>query len=560
MTTATDEHIAEALSVACAATREGDLQDLDAVADNLELCDGGVLHALRAALNYMLVLDSHREGWGAFHPSMEFGGKVYPAPLSRIEPSWFPIWARAFSCAPYAHIQARFADLLWEAKYGDNERYKWGQRAIDAYLRALGEPFGEDVYLVEGACRALALARQLEDKKRQSSSVKALRDLVRNDLDKPEYVPGVTLQSLAALASLPPADRPDDLPDLIEAAFECEQPFYTRINCLNLKLMLAGTQEEQRALWEVQVNLHAKEARVADSELARFKHFQDAIQLAEKHGLKDLGNELQREVGPLSEDALERVEATFEIPAANVEALIQLIVGDDNLRNALIRFGNEVPSGDPAQNRALAQGEFLWRSLATNLITGDKGELIKQFQTREDFEAYQVVSIEAENIGLFAAIAVHILKAIEDKYGAMGADASVFGSDLVDETQAEWIALAVRHYEAEDYRSSVAVLAPRLENAIRGLAQRKGIVILRDSKGGKRVGGVKDLTGVLSELKGRMLEAKRRYWRTLLVESLGFNLRDRVAHGLIDDPTPQEAAILIHAACQLLTLHIQEPS
>ena len=560
MTTATDEHIAEALSVACEATREGDLQVLDAVADNLKMCDDGVLQALRAALNYMLVLDGHWEGWGAFHPSMEFGDKVYPAPLSRIERSWFPIWARVFSCAPYAYLQARFADLLWEAKYGDNERYKWGQRAIDAYLRALDEPFGEDVYLAKGACRALALTRQLRDEKRQSSAVKALRDLVRNDLDKPEYVPGVTLRSLAALASLPPSARPDDLLDLIEAAFECEQPFYTRINCVDLKLMLAGTQEEQRALWEVQVNLHAKEARVADSELARFKHFQDAIQLAEKRGLKDLSNELQREVGPLSEDALERVEATFEIPAANVEALIQLIVGDDNLRNALIRFGNEVPSGDPAQNRALAQGEFLWRSLATSLITGDKGELIKQFQTREEFEAYQVVSIEAENIGLFAAIAVHILKAIEDKYGAMGADASVFGSDLVDETQAEWIALAVRHYETEDYRSSVAVLAPRLENAIRGLAQRKGIVILRDSKGGKRVGGVKDLTGVLSELMGRMLEAKRRYWRTLLIESLGFNLRDRVAHGLIDDPTPQEAAILIHAACQLLTLHIQEPS
>ena len=98
MTTATDEHIAEALSVACEATREGGLQDLDAVADNLELCDGGVLQALRAALNYMLVLDSRRGGWGVFHPSIEgFGSEPYPPPLSCVPPSWFPIWARAFS-------------------------------------------------------------------------------------------------------------------------------------------------------------------------------------------------------------------------------------------------------------------------------------------------------------------------------------------------------------------------------------------------------------------------------------------------------------------------------
>ena len=122
----TDEHIREALSVACEATREGDLQDLDVVADNLELCDDGVLQALRAALNYMLVLDSEGEGWGVFHPSIEgFGSEPYPPPLSRVPPSWLSIWARAFSCAPYAYVQARFADLLWEAKYGGKEKYKW---------------------------------------------------------------------------------------------------------------------------------------------------------------------------------------------------------------------------------------------------------------------------------------------------------------------------------------------------------------------------------------------------------------------------------------------------
>jgi len=100
MTTVTEEQLKEALSIACEATREGDLQVLDEVAANLELCDDTVLQALRAALHYMLVLDSQREGWGVFHPAMEFGDKVYPVPLSRIDPPWFPIWARAFSCAP----------------------------------------------------------------------------------------------------------------------------------------------------------------------------------------------------------------------------------------------------------------------------------------------------------------------------------------------------------------------------------------------------------------------------------------------------------------------------
>ena len=444
----TDEHIREALSVACEATREGDLQDLDVVADNLELCDDGVLQALRAALNYMLVLDSEREGWGVFHPSIEgFGSEPYPPPLSRVPPSWLSIWARAFSCAPYAYVQARFADLLWEAKYGGKEKYKWGQRAIDAYLLALDEPFGEDVHLVKGACRALSLAKQLKDKKRQALVVAALRDLVRRDIETSDIVPGVTIRSLDVLADLPRAQHPEDLGDLIDAVIQHKQPLHVRLACLGLKLLLAQTQEEQRDLWEAQVNAHADEGRPQEG-LARFMHFQNAIQLAEKHGLRDLTNELQQEVGPLSEDSLQRVEIENEIPAPIMEGIIGYFVGDDNLSNALRRFGGEIPSGDPAQNRASAQREFSLRSLMTNLITGDQGELIKQFQTPEEFENYQVVYIEAQNISFFAAVAVHILKAIKERYGAIGADTSVFESEMVDETQAEWIALAVRHYEA----------------------------------------------------------------------------------------------------------------
>ena len=156
---------------------------------------------------------------------------------------------------------------------------------------------------------------------------------------------------------------------------------------------------------------------------------------------------------------------------------------------------------------------------------------------------------------------MEILKAIRQRYGPLGDNSHVFESDLIDDTQAEWIALAVQHHEAGDYRSSVSVMAPRLENAIRGVALRIGVATLRNSRGGQQTGGVKPLGRLLSDLKNLMPEAARRYWKTLLVDPLGgINLRNEVGHGLKDHPTPQNAAILIHAACQLLTLHIEEPS
>ena len=553
----TDEHIKQALSVACETTREGDLQVLDAVADNLDLSDDGILQALRAALNYMLVVDGQRKGWGAFGPMWEIDNKVYPPPLSQTSPSWHPIWERAFFCAPYAYIQARFADLLWEAKYGGQKRHEWGQRAIDAYLQALDEPFGEDVYLVEGACRALGLTKSLGDKKRQPSAIRALRNLARDDLADCEYVPGVTLRSLAALVSLPPEDRPPDLSDLIDAAYQCEKAFHTRLQCLELKLGLAETEEDKRFLWEAQVEIHADEARTSTG-LAQFHHFENAVQLAEERGLKDLANDLKRESEPLSEDSLQRVETTVEIPASEVEEEIGRVVGDDNLSNALRRFGRYTPSGDPAGNRALAQkvmNQFVFASLATTLVTNNEGRLVKKLQTPEEKMDYQVISLEALGIRIFAGIAVNILTAIRKRYGPIGDENAVFASGLVDKTQAEWIALAVRHYEAGDYRSSVSVMAPRLENAIRDIAQRVGIATWRHSIRSGRTGGEKPFGRLLKDFKGLVPETNRRYWRTLLAEPLGVNLRNRVAHGLIDHPSPADAAILIHTACQMLTPH-----
>ena len=199
--------------------------------------------------------------------------------------------------------------------------------------------------------------------------------------------------------------------------------------------------------------------------------------------------------------------------------------------------------------------QFVFTSLAATLVTNNEGHLVKKLQTPEEKMDYQVISLEALGIRIFAGIAVEILTAIRKRYGPIGDDIAVFESGLVDKTQAEWIALAVRHYEAGDYRSSVSVMAPRLENVIRDIAQRVGIATWRHSTRSGRTGGEKPLGRLLSDLKYLVPEANRRYWKTLLAEPLGVNLRNKVAHGLIDHPSTADAAILIHAACQMLTPH-----
>src|SRR4051794_34846017 len=71
---------------------------------------------------------------------------THAAPAAGVEPrcgcygalgpdaaSAFPLWARSLEYAPRALVAARFADLLWTARFGDTSNV-WAQRAVDAYL------------------------------------------------------------------------------------------------------------------------------------------------------------------------------------------------------------------------------------------------------------------------------------------------------------------------------------------------------------------------------------------------------------------------------------------
>ena len=102
----TDDHIKEALSVACEATRKGQSQTLGAVARILELPDDDVFQALRAALDYMLVLSSQREGWGAFHPSMDLAPRCIRLPFLMFRPPGFRS-GQELSLGPPMHISER---------------------------------------------------------------------------------------------------------------------------------------------------------------------------------------------------------------------------------------------------------------------------------------------------------------------------------------------------------------------------------------------------------------------------------------------------------------------
>ena len=71
------------------------------------------------------------------------------------------------------------------------------------------------------------------------------------------------------------------------------------------------------------------------------------------------------------------------------------------------------------------------------------------------------------------------------------------------------------------------------------------------SSGKLPTGGVRALRPLLDELGARLPPAMTRYLIAVLVDTYALNLRNRLAHGLVDELDEALYVVLFHAACVL---------
>lgn len=556
-----DADLAAALDQACAAAARDDFQSVVSVASELRdqaNGDDDPIRALVAGLEYHLVVyDEQRNGAGPFGPMFEGGGRTYPAPLSeidRIVPGIYELWERALQLAPLALVRARFADLLWEARYGE-QPYLFAGLAADAYTEGSGGSFGHPVERSEAIQRAIEIGSQINDQQRRARAVDAAVALTEEALASDEPMAGVALPLLERFVEDSPQRRPSELDRLLDAAVERfkDDPWSSE-SALDLKAKSAPPQVRE-GLFTSQAEAFRDVAHRSTG-LVKYAHLQHAIELAEAHDLRALADDIRREVEAMSVDELElqEVRAEVTVPRADVDAFVGFFIGNDNMNAALARFGAYVPSGDPDENKKYVEklmAEHPIQYLATHIRIGPENSLVRTTQGAADQAQQALIDHEAQSASMFSLFAVDILKGIKDRYGPIADARDFFETDLIDSMVAARIVHAVRLYESDDFDAAGSVLAPRLERVVRKIAASVGLTVTKSPDGRVRAGGVKGLGELLGKLEGAMPESSRHYLRVLLSEVTGLNLRNRIGHGLDDETLQREAALLIHAACHL---------
>lgn len=159
---------------------------------------------------------------------------------------------------------------------------------------------------------------------------------------------------------------------------------------------------------------------------------------------------------------------------------------------------------------------------------------------------------------LWAVSAVEILDRFAAHYGrpARAELTTYFTSTLIDEAIAERIALAFELWWDDRPDESAHMIAPRIEASIRGLAREIGLPIIMEPYAGKP-GKVRPLGELLYQLRDRFgSEDWRTYLLHLLVDPLGLNLRNVIAHGVRARIERGDAALLLHAAAFLRLVQV----
>ncbi len=103
---------------------------------------------------------------------------------------------------------------------------------------------------------------------------------------------------------------------------------------------------------------------------------------------------------------------------------------------------------------------------------------------------------------------------------------------LFDGDSLKMLTAAVERHFAGDYISSIHILVPQVENALRSLLKLKGIPVEKTDAGAI---SVKDMGGILAEEEAKSILGRDfvTYLRLKFTDKEGMNIRNEVAHGLL---------------------------
>ena len=479
------------------------------------------------------------------------------------------IWAELAVRVRNPAAAARLHDLLWVTKHGDAP-HTHARAAIDAYLVLAGRDECAGHPAIQALKRSLALSVSLNSAEHLPEIAKlglAQLDLAQRQTDTPPDLTVVTA-GLRLLAAVPSEHRPDSLADRVAAAHDA----FVGEDLLGRDVLFQIEQDLAEGDADViqQIRRRAAEAWTTEADRREGWRRVHALEQVEKwaQGAKDAGDlvtgarrarqEVESGVYQWAE-----IDASVDIPAADIDREMMQIVGEDNLEFGLVRFGGwGPPTGNPAEiegtvDRRMETARLL--DLIPETLHHPAGFEVKTFTTPEEKRERRIKMEQEFHARIHGALAEEALRRLGATYPRRwGQLTNFFVSDLIWPPEAHAFGRAFEHFWAGRYDEAILVALPRIETVLRRTARAMGSVVFRPPEA-DRPGGLKMLGEVLRLLDGKVDEGWRQAFWFVLADPLGLNLRNEYSHGLRDPGDAVDAALILQLAAHL-RLRTLEPA
>ncbi len=243
------------------------------------------------------------------------------------------------------------------------------------------------------------------------------------------------------------------------------------------------------------------------------------------------------EVGPKVVESMQEFSVTAEISNEKLDAYLDAMTSG-GLNKALSRISAQfIPKKDQVKQQVLDLAKDHPISyLFTKTIQDHKGRpvaTISNIDNDMDMED-NVIHQMSQNMSFSSFFLRGSLKKASEVYGLSAQDITdfVFNAPIFEESKKDIIQKGIEAFLSEDYISAIHILVPQIEAAIRTLVELMGGAIsIKNRQGGMSLRTLGDLLRD-EKIKKCFRDDLSFYFRMLLTDQRGWNIRNDICHGI----------------------------
>lgn len=498
-------------------------------------------------------------GWGTyFWPMFVFSNEdgtatEWPS-MKKVTGQIINYWTDRAKTAKHPVLRARYADLVWDFQKvvtDESPHYSMAQIVIDSIIEiAQRNCYTPEVYVKRKLERALSLAIALNDNsriKKVADTTIAYEDAITDDSklglwgfsynllfenDKVKLTDDQKQKLIDdleghLLRASQPTNKEEIDPWAVEAAALRLAKYYRKI----------GRGEDTKRVIVAIGNAFIQASSKA-SALQTSAWLQRVHATYKEFGLSDEAEEISiklREVGEKKKSELKSFSYTMEVSKEKMEKYIAALI-EGELDDVLTRIAaHYIPKKSEVEKqlKELASEAPVAFLMPMELLDNTGRPLAKVGSLEEDLAGH-TVKLMSQNMAIGSIYLRQVLEALVKKYPTfenLCVD-YLFRSPIFEEDRKSIITWGVKEYLNGNHMTTVHLLIPQIENALRVLLETAGGSVLKPAHGGGF--NLKVLDDLLRDplLVQVFGEDIVFYFRALLIDPRGWNLRNCVCHGL----------------------------